>query len=87
MWYMHRNCAVHNGGCICGVLPKCKKVCELITREHIKVQKGIETQQNVLLTTIRETISIILLSETNIKKIIPGVHKVRKREFLGIDNK
>ncbi|MEZ7506678.1 hypothetical protein [Flavobacterium sp. Arc2] len=64
VWYYHRNCAVHAGGCIRGVLKGCKDNCNLITKEYIINQKGLDVQQNILLDTIRQTIRQILIIES-----------------------
>jgi hypothetical protein len=91
VWYYHRNCAVHAGGCIRGVLKGCKDDCNKITKEYITNQKGIEIQQNKLLDTIRQTIRQILIIESTKnaehKNLISqysnqNISVVRKREYI-----
>lgn len=64
VWYNHRNCAVHGGGCIRGVLKGCKDDCNQITKEYVTNQKGIDIQQNRLLGTLKQTIRQILFIES-----------------------
>lgn len=91
VWYYHRNCAVHAGGCIRGVLKGCKDDCNKITKEYITNQKGIEIQQNKLLDTIRQTVRQILIIESTMnaehKNLISqytnqNISVVRKREYI-----
>ncbi|MGZ2372057.1 hypothetical protein ACXR6G_19975 [Ancylomarina sp. YFZ004] len=64
VWYNHRNCAVHGGGCVRDELKGCKESCSYITERYIKQQRGVEVQQNHLLNTLRQTIRQILLIES-----------------------
>jgi hypothetical protein len=95
IWYNHRNCAVHDGGCNKNVLPKCKELCSITTKKYIQKQKGIEVHQNRLLNTIGQTIRQILFVETtkdaNDKNLVNDsmlqeISVVRKRQYLTTKN-
>jgi hypothetical protein len=91
VWYYHRNCAVHGGGCVRGVLKGCKEMCEKITKELITNQKGMDIQQNQLLKILKQTIRQILLVESIknaehknlISQYVKGeIEVVRKRKYI-----